>query len=529
MDALLKHQNLLRRLYRYPIFIAAYLALDAASFIHPLHGLITPWNPAPALALVFLLRTGRAGRLPLFIAVLLTESLVRGYGINLLSALVLGTGYMVLGEVLKVRLPPNTQLDNRKTLFSWLAIVAIGTLVNSFVYLTCLRLLGLIPDESWLNALLQFWVGDGVGIAVAMPLFWWLSHPKTRQKLYIALLSWQTLAYALLGLVAMWAAFALGGHDEGFKYFYLLSLAIVWAASRQGMAGAIISATQLQVSLIISVQWLNYTEITLPELQVFSLVMAFVGFFIGSVVNELRHTSSELRQTLRLAAAGEMAGALAHELNQPLTALSAYAYACERMMQQGESGSRLNTAIQGMLKESGRAAEILGRLRDFFRTGATQLKQVDISTLIESAVYPFRTKASQRDINLIVHTPHRIVLLADRPQLEVVLRNLISNAIEAISEVTTDAKNPHQIAISTDIQAGGNILITIEDTGKGLSEDVAEQLFEPFKSSKSSGLGLGLVISRAIVETHGGTLWCEPGDHGIFKLQLPILETPQTP
>lgn len=519
---------LLKTLYRYPVFVLAYFALDAASFIHPLHGLITPWNPAPALGLVFLLRMGAAGRLPLIIAVLLTEFFVRGNGINLLAALVLAAGYMILGEVLKVRLPPNTQLDNRQTLLSWMAIISIGTLVNSFVYLTCLRILGLVPDEGWLTALLQFWVGDGVGIAVAMPLFWWLSQPKTRHKLYATLLRWETLAYSLLGLFAIWAAFALGGQNEGFKYFYLLSPAIVWAASRQGMVGAIISATQLQVSLIVSVQWLNYTNITLPELQVFSLVMAFVGFFIGSVVNELRHASSELRQTLRLAAAGEMAGALAHELNQPLTALSAYAIASERLLQQNENGDRLQQAIRGLRQESDRAAEILGRLRDFFRTGATQLKQVDIATLIESATHTLRHKANQRNIRLEVSTPHRIVLLADKPQLEVVLRNLISNAIEAIPE-HDPSDTQHHVSISTDIQSGGNILITVEDSGKGLSEDVAEHLFEPFKSSKSSGLGLGLVISRAIVETHGGTLWCEPANHGIFKIQLPILETPHTP
>lgn len=526
----LKSVLFLRQVGFYALLVGLYVALDAASFIRPMYGLnITPWNPAPALALVFLLLYGQGARLPVLFAVLLSEWLVRDSGLNLVAAALLAVGYLLLGEVLKVRLPPNTQLDTRKILLAWLAIVVVGTLINSLVFISTLDVLGLLPRDSWGDAVLQFWIGDAVGIVVAMPLFWWLSHHKARIRLYQTFWRVETFAYMVLSLLAIWVAFVLGGHDEGFKYFYLLSLPIVWAASRQGMAGAVIAATQLQLSLIITVQWLNYTVITLHDLQVFSLVMALVGFLIGGVVNELRHASSELRQTLRLAAAGEMAGALAHELNQPLTALSAYAHACEHLMQKKETGDRLNSAIHGMLNESGRAAEILGRLRDFFRTGATQLKHVDMADLIESVVVPFRVKAAQRGVVLTVHTPHRIVLLADRPQLAVVLRNLVSNALEAIPETVESAGRPKQVVVSTDIQAGGNILITVEDSGKGLSADVAEQLFEPFQSTKSSGLGLGLVISRAIVETHGGTLWCEPAEHGIFKVQLPILEISESP
>jgi signal transduction histidine kinase len=192
-----------------------------------------------------------------------------------------------------------------------------------------------------------------------------------------------------------WVAFDLGG-DSGFKFFYLLFLPIIWASARQGMAGAIMSASLLQVEVIVAVQVLRYSAVTVAELQMLSLAMALIGFFIGSVVDELRRASDELKQTLRLAAAGEMAGALAHELNQPLTALAAYGSACELLLERGEQGERLNAAIRGMLVESARTGEVVRRLRDFFRTGATKLEAVRLPELVEHATRHYRGKASEQ-------------------------------------------------------------------------------------------------------------------------------------
>ena len=140
-----------------------------------------------------------------------------------------------------------------------------------------------------------------------MPLFWWLSSERGRLLLKAAALCRETAAYVTLSLLATWVAFDLGG-DSGFKFFYLLFLPIIWASARQGMAGAIISASLLQVEVIVAVQVLRYSAVTVAELQMLSLAMALIGFFIGSVVDELRRASDELKQTLRLAAAGEMAG-----------------------------------------------------------------------------------------------------------------------------------------------------------------------------------------------------------------------------
>lgn len=503
-------------------FVALYIALDTASFIHPLHGLnITPWNPALALGLVFLLRRGPAGRLPLIGTVVLSEWLIRGipqsWWSSFVSALILAGGYVALGEYLRRRMAPASLLDDRASLLAWILPVAGGTLLISLLYLTSLQLLGLLPAGGWQAGVLRFWVGDAVGIVVAMPLFWWLSSALGRALLASSLMRWETLGYVALSLLVLWVAFE-PGDGSGFKLFYLLFLPIVWASARQGMAGAIVSASLLQVEVIVAVQMLSYSAVTVAELQMLSLSMALIGFFIGSVVDEQRRTSNELRQTLRLAAAGEMAGALAHELNQPLTALAAYASACETLLERGEQGERLNAAIRGMLLESGRTGEVVRRLRDFFRTGATRLEAVRLPDVVEQAACHYREKAAAQRIDFDVGQVPEETLLADRLQLEVVLRNLLANAFEAVGQAGCARRT---VSLSGDVLPGGRVSLTVEDSGAGLSAQAAASLFEPFRSSKSSGLGLGLVISRAIVETHGGSLRGEVADHGIFKIVLP--------
>lgn len=507
-------------------FVVAYLALDAASFIHPMHGLnITPWNPAPALGLVFLLRRGAVGRWVLICTVVLSELLVRGvpqaWWASLLSALVLAAGYISLGELLRKRLLPSSLLDDRVSLLKWLLPIAVGTFSISLIYLSSLRLLGLLPAADWLTAVIQFWVGDGVGIAVAMPLFWWLSSERGVMLLKSAIRQWETLGYVVLSFVVLWVAFHVGG-QSGFKLFYLLFFPIVWASARQGMAGAIISASLLQLEVVAAVQVFDYDLVPLAELQMLSLAMALVGFYIGAVVDEQRRTSEELKQTLRLAAAGEMAGALAHELNQPLTALDAYATACRMLMDKGDSGERLNSAISGMLKESERAGNVVRRLRDFFRTGATTLEVVSLVAIVEQATVYYLEKARKQGIEFQITPVPAVSLLVDRLQLEVVLRNLLANAFDA---ALAGQRIPRAVSLSVISLPGERVQISVTDSGNGLSSDEVNQLFKPFQSTKSSGLGLGLVISKSIVETHGGTLWGEIADHGVFKIILPIQET----
>ena len=504
------------------LLFVGYIALDWASYIHPLHGLnITPWSPAPALGLVFLLRFSGSAALPLALAILVADAWVRGLpmspAFSVALAVVLTLGYWTIAEVLRRRLAHGGIFGDRRGLLEWARLVLAGTFLNSLLFVSLLSLGNLIPAGAWPEAFVRYWVGDGVGVLVSMPILWMLADEGGRTQLRAMIVARESLAYLAGTGIALWVAFGVGAEAD-FKYFYVLFLPVAWAAARQGLAGAVFSAAIVQVGIIGAVQLLGLSAVTVLEVQTLAVVLVLFGFFIGVVVDEKQRVSAELRQTLRLAAAGEMAGALAHELNQPLTALSAYGTACEQLLERGETGERLRETIRRMVAESFRAADVVRRLRDFFRTGATRLEPIALAELLAAAVSPFAAKAQQHGVELVVDPASPHALLADRLQLEVVLRNLLTNAFDAVVD---QPPGQRRVRLSAYTEGAGRVCVSIEDSGPGLSGAAAARLFEAFQSSKKSGLGLGLVISRAIVEAHGGSLRAEVADHGLFKMVLP--------
>lgn len=506
-------------------FPALYLLLDWTTYIDPLYGLnITPWNPDTALGLVYWLHFGRRAALPWFIALLAGEVLVRGMSagplFTVLGAVVLTLGYGVLGEGLRRNFSTRVLIDNRSRLTLWLAVVAAGVLLNSVAYICVLSLSGQIPAGQWALAVWRFAIGDAVGVVVTMPLLWMLATENGRERLREAVWRWESAGYVALACVVIWAVFGYIASSE-FKHFYFVFLPVIWAAARQGVYGAAAIVFAVQLAIVTLVKWNNAADIEVSELQMLDAVLALVGFFIGIAVDERRQVAEELKRTLRLAAAGEMAAALAHELNQPITALTAYGKACEHLLERGETGELLKGAIQRMLAESHRATEVVRRLRDFFRTGALRLESVPAAALLASVSQQFSSQCREQGVELTVMPAPGCAVLADRIQLELVLRNLVANALDSVA-----ARPPgeRRITVSAQQMADGRMRFTVEDSGAGVSAALASRLFEPFVSSKASGLGLGLVLSRAIVEAHGGELWAEVADYGIFRFILPALE-----
>jgi signal transduction histidine kinase len=204
-----------------------------------------------------------------------------------------------------------------------------------------------------------------------------------------------------------------------------------------------------------------------------------------------------------------------------MAALSAYGKACEHLIARGDNSPLLADTIGKMVREAGRAAQVMRRVREFFRTGAMHLEPADASDIIATVCAQFNTKCRAQQIALTAAVPAGLVLRVDRLQIELVLRNLIANAVDAVGEI---APHPGQrrIHVSAGVQRDGRLVVAVEDSGKGVSRAMAGRLFEPFASGKSSGLGLGLVLSRQIVESHGGSLWAEPGGRGLFKFLLPM-------
>lgn len=500
--------------------VLLYVAIDWATFISPMQHLnVTPWNPAPALGMLLIILNGPSSLLVMCLGIFLSEVFVRDIPTHLLTslwlAIVLTTGYTLLANALKSRFPDGLFSD-RIGLLKWSLIVMTGTLLVSLLFISQLLLTGLLDKADVFDAVIRYWIGDIVGIFVAMPFFFLFQDRSHLHSLGSMLLRWESALYLLLAVALLFIVFAPDPSAHS-RYFYVLFLPLVWAASRQGMIGAILCATTLQFGVFIGGWMQEFSDVSLFELQLRSFLMALVGFTIGVVVEEQRRTTAELRQSLKLAAAGEMAAALAHELNQPLTALKAYGSAFEQLRQREGSNAQLSEVAKKMVGEALRAAGVVQRLRDFFRTGATQLAPVSVRDIVSTVSDTFLDRAREQNIDFKVDTGLNPVIVADRMQIEVVLRNLIENAFDAVAN---HDRQYASVSISVNL-AGEYAVIDVQDNGPGISESIHQDLYEPFVSTKSNGLGLGLAISRAITEAHGGSLIALNASHGHFRLSLP--------
>ena len=508
---------------QHALLAVGYLLLDWVSFIHPLHGLsITPWNPAPALGVLLLVRHGVTLVPTLWLAIYIADVWVRelpaSYAGTAVLAGALMLGYWGIAELLRRRLG-DSHFRDLLGMRDWVLIISLGTLANSIVFVSLLTAAHLVPTGGWDEALLRSWIGDGVGLLVALPAFWLLFDPFGRQQLVAVLRARSALGVLLAVPPCLWIAFGFGA-DNDFKYFYVLFLPLALAAAMQGLAGAMVCAAVLQVGIISCVVWLKYPAITVIEVQALSVVLALFGFVLGVLVDERERLGQELRQTLRLAAAGEMAGALAHELNQPMTALSAYGAACLALLERRGGDAELKMVVARMVETSARAAEVVRRLRDFFRTGATRLEHVSAEGLLASVIESFQPRAAAMRTEFFVSIADGSARLhVDCLQIEVVLRNLLANALDSVAE---NGEGLRRIDLSVRTVGDSRLRIEVADNGPGLAVDMRDDLFEAFRTTKSHGMGLGLAISRAIVDSHGGRLGVEEREHTVFYVELPL-------
>jgi two-component system sensor kinase FixL len=235
---------------------------------------------------------------------------------------------------------------------------------------------------------------------------------------------------------------------------------------------------------------------------------------------QLKELQAELVHVSRLSAMGTMASTLAHELNQPLTAVANYLETTRDLLADpdSETVALVRDALDEAAKESLRAGHIVRRLRDFVARGETEKRVEDLPRLIEEASALGLVGARERGVrSFFDFDPAASSVLADRIQIQQVLVNLIRNAIEAMAQVAI-----RDLTVTTRRRPKGLVQVTVADTGPGISDQVAPQLFEAFVSSKTDGMGLGLSICRTIIEAHGGRIWTDGAPKGgaVFHFTL---------
>jgi C4-dicarboxylate-specific signal transduction histidine kinase len=252
---------------------------------------------------------------------------------------------------------------------------------------------------------------------------------------------------------------------------------------------------------------------------------ARLSYRLGVSKNALeraRSAEAQMAHVGRLAAMGEMSTTLAHELNQPLTAIVNYAHGIIRRLQADDlDRGDLLDVVQRIASEGHRSAEIIRRLREFLRKREPLHAPDDANRIVREAVELVRPIAERRQVDVrlaLTDEPSRV--LADAVQIEQVIVNIVHNAIEAINEADSRRR---EVIVATERSERG-LDIIVRDSGPGVPAHIAGRLFEPFVTTKSDGMGIGLAISRSIVEAHGDRLRivANPGGSGAtFRFTLP--------
>jgi len=237
----------------------------------------------------------------------------------------------------------------------------------------------------------------------------------------------------------------------------------------------------------------------------------------------LQELQAELVHVSRLTAMGEMASALAHELNQPLSAIANYMKGGRRLLESGssETAKLLPEAMDKAAEQALRAGQIIRRLRDFVARGESERRVEDVRKLIEEASALALVGAKDRGVRVEYQfDPNVEFVLADKVQIQQVLLNLMRNALEAM-----ESSDKRELIVSTALAPQNLVAISVADTGAGISPEIGAQLFQPFITTKRQGMGVGLSISRTIIEAHGGSIAPHPNPGGgtIFSFTLPAV------
>ncbi|HEY2425149.1 MAG TPA: MASE1 domain-containing protein [Pseudolabrys sp.] len=516
------------------VYLAAYAVLDWISFIEPYAQLgITPWNPGTGLSFVLLLLFGLRMIPFLLVSPLLADFLNQQFAmpwhVEILASALVGGGYSIAVAFLlrpKSRFDPTLASMHDLVLLLVVAVVSAAFVAAGYVSLTIAA--GLLPAADFTAAALRYWVGDVIGITVIAPF---ALFALTRRRI-LPMTTETLLQFIAIGL-ALALVFGLA-EEQQFQLFYVLFLPIVWLAVRTGSEGVSVGILVTQLGLILGIQLFPAGTFDVTAFQALMLVLAMTGLVAGELVTERRRTEAQLRlqqdshsRLARLGSMGELAAAVAHELNQPLMAAGTYT----RLVNDAMSTAPVDVVTvaetaKKAVAQVERAAEVVRHLRALVRLDRSNRAPCRFERIVEETI-----ELCQPDLDRM-HVTVRTAIAADLPrimvdllQIEQVLINLLRNAIEAISESATLRGT---VLIDAKVYDADFVEVRVVDSGPGFPAQLVENAFLPLSSHKAEGLGIGLPLCRSIVEAHGGKLWLDDGSQGAaVHFTLPIAKTSQ--
>jgi two-component system sensor kinase FixL len=527
------------------VFLAAYVLLEWVSFLHEYKGVpVTPWNPGLGAVFALMLFAGARYGIVLFVGVAIAEIAVLrsslSWPVIIGIAGIVTVGYAAMTVIARRVLAFDAGLNHLRDALLLLVGGGLGaTIVAVFVSLLLIADaqldLGDLPFAA-----LPLLVGDLIGIAVVTPLTLRLvlrtPHLSARG---LRVLAPEVALYVALVILLLW--FILGTEStSGFKFFYLFFLPVVAAAVRHGLDGACLGLALTQLGLVGLLHRHGYDANVFTEFQVLMLVLTATGLTVGVVVTErrqaaramqevearLRARETEAAQAARFTLVSGMASALAHEINQPMTAARALARAAQELLRAPNvNHARADGNLVNLVTQIDHAAGVVRRMRDFLRRGHPHVSTVDGRGMLVDALILVRAEATAKKIEIELDVPSELPpLYGDRIQLQQVVLNLVRNAMEALAGRTDGIV---RLAVRR-LDSPDAVEVRVADNGPGIEAELAARLFEPLTTSKPDGLGLGLSICASIVQLHGGRIWLQSGAAGAteFRFSLPLRQAP---
>ena len=520
-------------------YLALYLLLDWASYVEPLrHTNITPWNPNTGVVMALLL--ARGGRwaplvaLGIFVGELLIDDAPTPWRVLALASVYLAAVYTLAAWTLRRR-SLERPIGTPKGAAWFAGVTAAATGVAAAGYVGIMVSAGqLSSDEAWAS-IGRYWIGEFNGIIALTPVLLmkvdrvalWEGIRRSKRELML-----QTLG----AMVGVGLAFALAAARD-VRLFYPLFAPVTWIALRHGVPGAMLSVSLVQAALVAALE-LTPGSIPLFDVQFPLLSLGVTALFLGALatqrdraLRQMRDQDAVLQRSLRFAAAGQLASALTHELNQPMTALLSYVRASEIMAEApATTDNRLAGTLRKAGEEAGRAAAVLRRLREFYRGESARLEATDAMALCARVAEAFQDRMRRSSVEFEMRGPEGLpTVMVDRTQLEIVVHNLLTNSLDAFDSLPGGRAYARRIRVAAEVR-GADVLIGVDDSGPGIAASLAERLFEPFVTSKTRGMGLGLSLSRTFLRHQGGDLWSEASRLGgaRFVLRLATQASAQT-
>ncbi|CCG41022.1 ATP-binding protein [Magnetospirillum molischianum] len=387
-------------------------------------------------------------------------------------------------------------------------------------------------DGAVTQVLTRAWIGDMIGAMVVTPLLLVMRPPLPLPSRAAAI---EATIQGAVALTMLWLLFTLPAAAE-WQLYDLLVLPSIWAAARFGVRGAVVINIVLQIGMVAAFVMVVKDADAVTAYQFRMLILTLSTLFLGVAVTErrsvedtLRRRQDQLDRCARLSMAGEMAAALAHELNQPLSAALTYSRTAQRLLDSpGGDPTKLRAAMNGAATQAERAGMIIRTLREFIGRGELNRQPQSLPTLVRDSLALLELDYQRAGIRVEAVLDRTLPpVLVDAVQVQQVLLNLLRNAIEAMEPSSVPRRLVTVVARPID---PGTVTVEVADSGPGLDQDLVARLFQPFSTTKAAGMGLGLAICRTIIEAHGGRLWLAGNSPGgcSFRFTLPVVSGTKT-